>query len=97
MAVVFEAPKVATSVGELGTVAGVQLVAVFQSPVVGLALQVALPANDWAAIKHEKAQMTGKSFFILRSQQKAAGISRQSATGSNLRHHRQRQVIPIAA
>jgi len=38
---------------------------VFQSPLTGLALQVALPANDWAEIKHDKAQMTGKSLFIL--------------------------------
>jgi hypothetical protein len=44
MLVVFEASRVAMSVGELGTVAGVQLVAVFQSLVAGFKFQVALPA-----------------------------------------------------
>jgi len=33
--VTFDAPKVATSVVEFGTVAGVQFAAVFQSPLVG--------------------------------------------------------------
>ena len=36
--------KVATSSGPSGTVAGVQFVAVFQSALVGLRFQVALPA-----------------------------------------------------
>ena len=76
MPVVLEAPNVATSALPLGTVAGVQFAAVFQSPLVGLRFQVALPANEWAAIKQEKRQMTGKSFFMLRSQQKTAAISR---------------------
>jgi hypothetical protein len=58
-------------------VAGVQLAAVNQSPSIGVALQVALPANEGAEIKHKKTQTTGKSLFILRSQQKAARISRQ--------------------
>jgi hypothetical protein len=49
-----EAAKLAVSVGPFGTVAGVQLVAVFQSPLVGLRFQVALPANECAAIKHKK-------------------------------------------
>ena len=53
-AVVFERPKVAVSLGPLGTVAGVQFAAVFQSLLIGLALQVALPAKEWAAIKHER-------------------------------------------
>ena len=39
-----ETANVATSAGPFGTVAGVQLAAVFQSPVVGLVLQAALPA-----------------------------------------------------
>src|SRR5690349_11877606 len=80
--VISEVAKVATSAGPLGTVFGVQLAAVFQSSLTGLALQVALPANEWAAIKQEKTQMTGKSLFILRSQQKSRVISRQYATGS---------------
>jgi hypothetical protein len=43
--VVFDAPKVATSKVALGTVAGVQLVAVFQLLVAGFRFQVALPAR----------------------------------------------------
>src|SRR5436305_1188696 len=39
----FEIPKVAMSSGPLGTVVGVQLVAVLQSPLVGFRFQVALP------------------------------------------------------
>jgi hypothetical protein len=45
MEVMFDVSKVATSVGALGTVAGVQFAAVFQSPLVGLVFQVALPAQ----------------------------------------------------
>src|ERR1051326_7365606 len=71
---VLETPKVATSFGPFGTVAGVQFAAVFQSPLTGLLLQVALPAKQWPAIKHEK--MTGKSLFIARSQQNWAELSR---------------------
>ena len=44
-AVVFEEPNVAVSVDELGTVASVQLEAVFQSLETGLGSQVALPAK----------------------------------------------------
>ena len=44
MAVAFELPNVATSAGSLGTVSGVQFTAVFQSPLVGVSFQVALPA-----------------------------------------------------
>ena len=43
--VVLEVANVAVSRGELGTVDGVQFVAVFQSPVAGLVPQVALPAR----------------------------------------------------
>jgi hypothetical protein len=45
--VVFEGPKVAVSVMPLGTVAGVQLLAVFQSLDAGFNFQVALPAWTW--------------------------------------------------
>src|SRR3954452_7827222 len=44
--VTFDGPKVATSVVEFGTVCGIQFAAVFQSPLVGLLLQVALPARE---------------------------------------------------
>jgi len=40
----FETPKVAVSAGILGTVAGVQFAAVFQSLLAGFRFQVALPA-----------------------------------------------------
>ena len=43
--VVFERPNVAVSDDPLGTVAGVQFVAVFQSPQPGLRSHVALPAR----------------------------------------------------
>ena len=54
IAVILETPKLAISVGPLGTVGGVQLAAVFQSPLLGLRFQVALP--DWAfgAKSHER-------------------------------------------
>src|SRR5207247_9347343 len=45
-AVTFEAPKVAMSDDAFGTVLGTQLAAVFQSPLVGLVAQVALPARE---------------------------------------------------
>ena len=44
MSVVFETAKVAMSMGAFGTVFGIQFAAAFQSPLVGLELQVALPA-----------------------------------------------------
>src|SRR5262249_18047961 len=46
--VVFEAPNVAVSEGPFGTVAGVQLAAVFQSLLPGLRIQLALPA--WSVV-----------------------------------------------
>ena len=52
--VVFEEAKVALSAGPLGTVFGVQLRAVFQSPLVGLRFQVALPAEAAAATRKDK-------------------------------------------
>jgi hypothetical protein len=72
-----EGPKVAMSVGAFGTVFGVQLAVLFQSPFLGLRFQVAVPANERATIRHNKTQRTGKSLFISRSQQKAAEIARQ--------------------
>src|SRR5690349_4571421 len=70
--VVFETSNVAMSPSPLGTVAGVQLPAVFQLPLVGLRFQVALPARLVLAIRRKS-----RADFILRSQQKAAAISRQ--------------------
>jgi len=45
MAVTEDSPKLARSAGPFGTVLGDQFVAVFQSPLPGVVLQVALPAN----------------------------------------------------
>ena len=42
---VLEASNVAVSAGPLGTVLGIQLVAVFQSPLVGFKVHAALPAS----------------------------------------------------
>ena len=47
---VFEASKVAVSVVALGTVGGVQFVAVFQSLVAGFKFQVALSAKIYSRI-----------------------------------------------
>src|SRR5437763_13595941 len=51
MAVVFERANVAVSAEVLGTVAGVQLAAVFQSPEAGLRSHSALPAWAIAEVK----------------------------------------------
>ena len=48
-AVVFETANVAVSAGPLGTVAGVQFPAVFQSPELGLTSQIALPPRASSA------------------------------------------------
>jgi hypothetical protein len=44
MSVILEMSKVAVSAGPLGTTSGVQLTAVFQSPLIGLSFHVALSA-----------------------------------------------------
>src|SRR5689334_10954384 len=59
-----EAPKVATSLGPLGTVAGVQFVAVFQSPLVGLRFQVALPAKASSKREEVRIKKTMSLVFI---------------------------------
>jgi hypothetical protein len=43
--VMLDVPNVAVSLGELGTVAGLQFAAVFQSPVRGAGFHAALPAK----------------------------------------------------
>src|SRR5438876_774710 len=57
-AVTLETSKVAVSAGPLGTVAGVQLVAVFQSPLVGLRFHVALPAKAVLAAESRNGTKT---------------------------------------
>jgi hypothetical protein len=47
----FDTAKVAMSAGPLGTVCGVQLADVFQSPVAGFMLQVALLAKLLEALR----------------------------------------------
>ena len=57
MAVVFETANVAVSADPLGTVAGVQFVAVFQSPEPGLRSHIALPARANPAKQKRKPQL----------------------------------------
>ena len=52
-----EVANVAVSFGPLGTVAGVQLLAVLQFPVAGLAPQVAFPAKLLLAVARTSARM----------------------------------------
>src|SRR6266498_1912787 len=52
-----ERANVAVSSGPLGTVGGVQLAAVFQSSVAGLAFQVALPAKVLLAVKRTSVRI----------------------------------------
>src|SRR5712691_3808858 len=57
--VTFDAPNVAMSVVELGTVGGIQFTAVFQSPLVGFVAHVALPASESrCAAKNSSAAAT---------------------------------------
>ena len=51
--------NVAVSVGELGIVAGVQLAAVFQSPLVGADFHVALPAKLMLAAANRNNSTVG--------------------------------------
>src|SRR6266536_6096303 len=52
-----ERANVAVSAGPLGTIAGVQLAAVFQSSVAGLAFQVALPAKVLLAVERTSVRI----------------------------------------
>ena len=54
-AVVFEEANVAVSDEPLGTVAGDQLLAVFQSPEAGLVFEVALPAKALCAAENRSS------------------------------------------
>ena len=54
---ILEVANVAVSAGPFGTVAGVQLVAVIQSPVAGVAFQVALPAKLLLAVARTSVRM----------------------------------------
>jgi len=60
----FETPKVAVSEGPLGTVAGVQLVAIFQLPLVALVFHVALPAKISGAPERKRIEMNEWSFVF---------------------------------
>src|SRR5207249_993977 len=62
MPVTLEEAKLAVSDGPLGTVAGVQLAAVFQSPLVGLEVQVALPA--WLACMLQSKRRADRSVVL---------------------------------
>src|ERR1043166_726561 len=59
ISVMFEAANVAVSLGPFGTVLGIQLAAVFQSPLIGSSCQVALPANPACIVRPKhKMQMS---------------------------------------
>jgi len=66
--------KVAISDGPFGTVAGVQFVAVFQSPVAGLEFQVALPAS--ASVTVRRTRVGRRNNFIAKSNRKVAVFAR---------------------
>src|SRR5690242_16113790 len=61
--VTLETPKVAMSLAPLGTVSGVQFVAVFQSLVAGLRSQVALPAKAEIGIETNRTAPRRKAFM----------------------------------
>ena len=64
--VVLEDANVAVSDGLLGTVRGIQLFAVFQSPVAGLAFHVALPAwLGWMVSSNSKADSSAARNAVL--------------------------------
>src|SRR5438477_3467865 len=66
--IVAETAKVAVSAGLLGTVAGVQFEAVFQSPLAGLAFHVALPAEAACTRSNTmpvKERMNGRNFDFM--------------------------------
>jgi len=63
--VVFDRPKVAISAGPLGTLAGVQLAAVFQSPEMGSRSQVALPARANSARKNIRPEAVSETKSLL--------------------------------
>jgi hypothetical protein len=71
--VLLEEANVAVSVGPLGTVAGVQLPAVFQSPVVGLAFQVALPAKLLLAVESRSIRMAAAAGTKVRTLRRGSG------------------------
>ncbi len=52
-----EVANVAVSAGPLGTVAGVQLLAMVQPPLAGFAFQVALPAKLLLAVESRSVRM----------------------------------------
>ena len=64
--VTFDVPNVATSDVPFGTVFGLQFAAVFQSPLVGLVAQVALPARECRCVAENSsaAAMTKGNLLI---------------------------------
>jgi len=60
--VILEAPNVAVSAAPLGTVVGVQLVAVFQSLLAGFKFQVALAAEQKGEARRKRARRSASGF-----------------------------------
>jgi hypothetical protein len=94
----FETPKVAVSLGSFGTLAGVQFVAVNQSPFVGARFHVAPTARAACAIRMRPRHT------------KSIGVNADSMIPERLNvfficcvnitalwHDRQREIVPIAA
>src|SRR2546430_8860920 len=63
--VTFDAPNVAMSVVEFGTVCGLQLAAVFQSPLVGFVAHVALPAKEGRCTAKNTSAAAARNLSVL--------------------------------
>ena len=82
MPVVLETPNWAVSAGPFGTVAGVQLGAVFQSPLAGLRFQVALSAKAVAAAIRRKTSVgAAASEDEMRRRRQGEGLSEGLTVG----------------
>ena len=68
-------PKVATHDSQLGTVSGIQFPATLQSVLIGLLLQVALPAKAIVAELRDKTTARQRENFTVRSEQKKTAKS----------------------
>src|SRR3954463_4313753 len=63
--VTFEAPNVAMSVVAFGTLCGLQLAAVFQSPLIGFLAHVALPARQGRCAAENSSAAATKNLSLL--------------------------------
>ena len=82
--VVFEEPNVAVSAVPLGTIAGVQFVAVFQSPEPGLRSHVALPAKVVPAAESSKNIAVARKLEYVRRHWRKIGAALKNGLRSVL-------------